>query len=246
MCPPAADDDPTHALDDFARRMRESAAARSNAHADLNPPRKHPRWDNDGAVDAPTLDLRAVQQAAVQQAPGPADPQRGWQPDAHALQLRRSADPRLLTHWQPGAWTGALRVVLPASTEFVSTAAGPVVETYPPQHLLLLWPPQTLGAPLLGRWPQQLCLSAVPADAADQALLALLPADALLWLQRPTNTPDPIDWALAAETVLHHNAMLRPFQAQGLRDFIAAEREASFGHLNTSYLAAPGGAVARG
>ena len=253
MCPSPADDDPTHALDDFVHRMRANSSTRPSqpdAEASTNsaasPPRKRPRWDNREVEDVPTLDLRAVRQAAAQQAADPADQQHGWQPDPHALQQHRPTDPRLLAHWQPGAWTGALRVVLPASTEFVSTAAGPVVQTYPPQHLLLLWPPQRLDAPLYGRWPQQMRLSAVPADSAAAALLALLPLDAVLWLQRPGNTHDPIDWALAAETVLHHDASLRPFQAQGLRDFIAAEREATFAHLNSGYQAAPGGAAARG
>ena len=268
MCPSPADDDPTHALDDFVRRMRASTASQPSADVSINtrgnsgtgpaadnstviststnPPRKRPRWDTVDVVDVPTLDLRAVRQAAVHQAPDLAGPQPGWQPDADSLQLRHHADPRLLSHWQPGAWTGARRVVLPASTEFVTTPAGPVVETYPPQHLLLLWPPPALDTPLHGRWPQQVRLSAVPADSADQALLALVPADALLCLQRPTTTDDPIDWALAAEIVLHHDAALRPFQAQGLRDFIAAEREATFTRLNSSYQAAPGGAVARG
>ena len=250
MCPPPAADDPTHALDDFVRRMRASTTSQPSADVSINtstnPPRKRPRWDTTDAVDVPTLDLRAVRQAAVQQAPDPADPQPGWQPDASALQLRRHADPRLLAHWQPGAWTGARRVVLPASTEFVTTAAGPVVETYPPQHLLLLWPPQVLDTPLHGRWPQQVCLSAVPTSSAAEALLALVPADGLLCLQRPATGDDAIDWALAAEIVLHHDAALRPFQAQGLRDFIAAEREATFSRLNSRYQAAPGGAAARG
>ena len=254
MCPTPADDDPTHALDDFVRRMRATPSMPTQPHADAGagtnstpgPPRKRPRWDNNDVVDAPTLDLQAVRQAVVQQATDPADPQHGWQPGATTLQLRRHADPRLLPDWQPGAWAGALRVVLPASTEFVTTAAGPVVETYPPQHLLLLWPPQPSGAPLQGRWPQQVRLSGGPAHSAEQALLALVPADALLWLQHATTADDPIDWALAAEIVLHHNAALRPFQAQGLRDFIATEREATFSRLNSSYQAAPGGAAVRG
>ena len=257
MCPPTDANDPTHALDDFVRRMRAAtrgappqpgAGAGADAGTDINPnpAYKRPRWDTQDVADVPTLDLQAVRQAAVQQAPDPTDPQHGWQPDANALQLRRHVDPRLLAHWQPGAWAGALRLVLPASTEFVNTAAGPVVETYPPQHLLLLWPPQPPGAPPQGRWPQQVRLSAVPADRAAEALLALMPADALLCLQRPTSNDDTIDWALAAEIVLHHDAALRPFQAQGLRDFIAAEREATFTRLNNRYQAAQGGAVARG
>jgi hypothetical protein len=44
--------------------------------------------------------------------------------------------------------------------------------------------------------------------------------------------------------LLHHEPALRPFQREGLRDFIAAEREAGFTKLNTGYhQALPGSAV---
>lgn len=183
-------------------------------------------------------DLAADQQraeAAAQAAPA-------WQPDLTTLQLRRASDPRLLTTWQPGAWIGAVRQVVDSTTEFVKTADGnPTVETWPPHRLLLLWPPQGLDKPVLGRWPQQLRLSAVPQDQSTEALLADLPADACLWLH---GQPQDIDWGLAAETLLHHQAELRPFQAEGLRTFIAAERETSYARLNSGYqLAADGGVV---
>lgn len=167
-----------------------------------------------------------------------------WQPDLQALQLRRASHPRLLTTWQPGAWTGAVRQVFDSTTEFIKSADGsPTVETYPPHRLLLLWPPQRLDAPLLGRWPQMVRLSAVPADAAAEALLADLPADTLLWLD--PRAPEA-DWALAAEIVLHHEPALRPFQIDGLRQFIDAERAASFARLNADYhQAVPQGPVVR-
>lgn len=166
-----------------------------------------------------------------------------WQPDLTTLQLRRASDPRLLAAWQPGAWIGAVRQVFDSTTEFVKAADGnPTVESWPPHRLLLLWPPQGLDKPLLGRWPQQLRLSAVPRDQAAESLLADLPPDASLWLHPQ---PQDIDWALAAEILLHHQADLRPFQAEGLRAFIAAEREASYGRLNSAYQAAPDGGVAR-
>jgi hypothetical protein len=107
-----------------------------------------------------------------------------------------------------------------------------VVETYPPQRLLLLWPPQRLDAPTPGRWPQQVKLSAVPADQAAELLVGLLPVAERLWINPAAGQ---IDWALAAEIVLHHDSTLRPFQADGLRAFIAAEREASFARLNADY-----------
>ena len=162
-----------------------------------------------------------------------------WQPDLTALQLRRAVDPRLLGAWQPGAWIGAVRQVFEGTTEFLNMPDGsPTVQTWPPHRLLLLWPPQGLGSALLGRWPQQLRLSALPQDQAADALLAELPPDAKLWLHG--NALD-IDWALAAEILLHHEAGLRPFQAEGLRAFIAAERDASYSRLNLAYQPAAGG-----
>lgn len=185
-------------------------------------------------------DFAASQWDADEQANAAPD----WQPDLQALQLRRASHPRVLTAWQPGAWTGAVRQVFDSTTEFIKSADGsPTVETYPPHRLLLLWPPQRLDAPLLGRWPQAVRLSAVPADAAAETLLADLPAETLLWLHPGTHD---VDWALAAEIVLHHEPALRPFQIDGLRQFIEAERAASFARLNADYQqTAPGGVVSR-
>lgn len=167
-----------------------------------------------------------------------------WQPDLQALQLRRASHPRVLATWQPGAWTGAVRQVFDSTTEFIKSADGsPTVETYPPHRLLLLWPPQRFDAPLLGRWPQAVRLSAVPQDEAAEALLAEMPGETLLWVHPGTQD---VDWALAAEIVLHHEPALRPFQIDGLRAFIAAEREASFRALNSDYgQPQPGSAVLR-
>ena len=155
-----------------------------------------------------------------------------WQPDAQALQLRPAQHPRLLTHWQPGAWTGAVRQVFDSTTEFVTSTNGPAVETYPPHRLLLVWPPLTLAAPLPARWPQQVKLSAVTERDAPAALIDLLPGDALLWLQTDAGA---VDWSLAAEIALHHEPALRPFQTTGLRAFLDAEREATYTRLNADY-----------
>ena len=310
------DDDPTHALDDFVRRMRPAAPAADDPtslpglQGRLHPGRAsaagRPKggtlrsgqtWDADDVVDVPaislpkaaperhdapavrlpTVDLAAEDSAAatapevalpdVQAAPAVdtagldatlrqasarasaqfnaehlAGQAPAWQPDLKALQLRRARHPRLLGTWQPGAWTGAVREVMASATEFVTTASGTAVESYPPQRLLLLWPPQRLDAPLLGRWPQQVQLSALPAEQAAEALLAGVPGAAPLWLHA---TAQDIDWALAAEIVLTHQPQLRPFQAAGLRSFIDAEREASFAALNSLYHQAPGGARRR-
>jgi hypothetical protein len=308
MSPATPDDDPTHALDDFVRRMRPAAQPAATADADLADlqagllARLHPErasraaamprpkggtlrsgqtWDADDVVDvpdrpnlqpevqrprvpaarpdipavtlpivdllaeqaqaliAPTIDLppvttppppeagvlddstqRASHAVAAQQVSQDHDnAEPGWQPGLQSLQLRRARHPRLLATWQPGAWTGALREVLASTTEFVTTPGGTVVETYPPQRLLLLW-------------PQQVKLSAVPADQAAELLVGLLPVAERLWINPAAGQ---IDWALAAEIVLHHDSTLRPFQADGLRAFIAAEREASFARLNADY-----------
>jgi len=310
MKPDPADDDPTHALDDFVRRMRPATAAPAAAPdlSDLTA-RLHPergvsparakggvlrsgqRWDADDVEDVPvvevprvpqqrhelpelnlpTVDLRAEGQRAAASpavelpavdAPPPSD-QAGldgldeatrqasdavasqwdaeslnaarpvWQPDGQALQLRPAQHPRLLTQWQPGAWTGAHRQVFGSTTEFVTTANGPAVQTYPPHRLLLLWPPLTLAAPLPARWPQQVSLSAVTERDAPAALIGLLPGDAPLWLQSDAGA---VDWSLAAEIALHHEPALRPFQTTGLRAFQEAEREATYARLNADYL----------
>jgi len=164
-----------------------------------------------------------------------------WQPDADTLHHKRPRHPRILSSWQPGAWIGAVREVFDSTTEFINTPSGPAVETYPPHRLLLLWTPHAEGEPPLMRWPQVAHLSAVPEDDASEALLALLPDKALLWVQ---SNPAGIDWALAADLVLHHEPELRDFQLNGLRAFIDAQRQADFALLNDQYAQAePGGAV---
>jgi hypothetical protein len=163
-----------------------------------------------------------------------------WQPDPAALQLRPASHPRVLAHWQPGAWVGAVRLVFDSATEFITTANGPAVQTYPPHRLLLLWPPQATRG-VVARWPQQVQLITGPASQAGETALGLLPDDALLWLMPDS---DDIDWALGADIALHHMPALKPFQLQGLRAFIDAAREASFARLNDRYhQPAPGAAV---
>lgn len=163
-----------------------------------------------------------------------------WQPDAQALQLRPAPHPRLLTRWQAQAWRGAARRVSSARTALRNTPAGPVVEQHPAQHLVLLWPPQADGPPP-GRWPQRVLL--VPEDVSPaamtpaQAALALLPPDALLWLDPAS---DVNDWALGAEIALHHLAGLPAETVEALRAFIAQEREAVFRQLNDGYSLALG------
>ena len=227
--------------------------AAETAQASLMPAIDLPAVDAPLPTDLQALDItlrRAGDDAAQQwRADAQAAAAPAWQPDLQALQLRPASHPRLVPAWQPGAWVGALRQVMDSRTEFVSHAgpgaarAAPVVESYPPQWLLLLWPPQRIDQPLLGRWPQQVRLTALPREQAVLAMLAGVPEEAPLWLQ-----PDgqQVDWALAAEIALHHEPALRPFQTEGLREFIAAEREATFARLNQAYAPAGGFAVRQG
>lgn len=235
--PPVRDEPPELTLPQVDLRA-EAALAASSPEIDLPEVQAPPPLDLAG-LDATTR-LASDQAAAQWDGESKAAQQPVWQPDPQALQLRPAHDPRLLTQWQPGAWTGAVREVFAGATEFVRTADGPAVETYAPHRLLALWPPLTLAAPLPARWPQQVRLSAVTAQDAPATLLALVPDDAPLWLHGDAQA---FDWALAAEIVLHHEPALRPFQADGLRTFIAAEREASFARLNADYQQPEAGGV---
>lgn len=145
---------------------------------------------------------------------------------------RPAADARLLTQWQPQAWTALARRVRGASAEVVQTPQGPLVENHAPQWLCALWPPQRLDAPLLGRWPEMAALvGAETLFGALHQLLAELPAEALVW-------PGELetDWGLVAELVLHHDAGLRAAHAQALRELVEAERGKSFARLNDAYV----------
>lgn len=279
-------DDPTHALDDFVRRMRPPPPATPpdlddigrSLHGQAAPAparggvlRSGQRWSADAVEDVPvvelprnppplttlpTIDLPAMQ------APPPADAaalasalhgvrlaaaaqeivddRPAWQPDLVALQLRAALPTRLLAHWQPGAWGCAVRLVCDGHTEVVTTPQGPVVESFAPQRLLLLWQPRADTGPP-GRWPDGAWLLDAEAEPATVDALALVPETARVW---PLADTADVDWALGAELVLHHTAGLRPFQIDGLRAFIAAERERVFARVNDGFRqATPGGPV---
>jgi len=217
----------------------EQSLAALQPEVDL-PPVGTPAPPDADTLDATTRDATAFA-ASQWDLDALATSQPVWQPDPAALQLRPSSHPRVLATWQPAAWVGAVRLVFDSATEFIQTANGPAVDTWPAHRLLLLWPPQaTAGLP--GRWPQHAQLLTVPAHQVGVAALDLLPPDALLWLMPAT---DGIDWALGADLVMHHLPALRPYQLQRLRAFIDAEREADFARLNDRYhQPAPGAAVA--
>ncbi|MFN0186587.1 MAG: hypothetical protein ACKVQR_22475 [Aquabacterium sp.] len=192
-------------------------------------------------VDAPqpdAQDLDSMVQGVARQAEADAavEPlEADWEP-ATAVAMRRQANPRLLGQWAPGAWIGALRRAHGAASEVVQGPDGPVVETFAPQLLVALWPPQALDTPLLPRWPARVMLTGAEGDAALESALAMIPADAALWV-----THDDIDWALVADIALHHEAALRHYQIEALRALAVAEREAAFARVNSGYVQpAPG------
>lgn len=139
-------------------------------------------------------------------------------------------DPRLLMHWQAGAWTALARQVAAASEELLQTPAGLRVESHAPQWLCAVWPPHPEDASL-GRWPELAAVVAAETTAdALQQLLAELPDEAPLW-----SADLEADWELVAELVLHQEAGLRPAQSRALREFAEAERDARRLHFSEGY-----------
>ena len=119
---------------------------------------------------------------------------------------------------------------------------GPKLQMHAPQWLIAAWaplPPVPVDKPLPlpSRWPEHaLLVEADDARGAAEQLLAHLPEGALLW---PGDLD--IDWALAADVVLTHDAALQPFQSKALKDFSAAEKLAQFKCMAAAYEpAAPG------
>jgi len=180
-----------------------------------------------------------------------------WQPgavQALAVQRHTQRDPRLLAQPQADAWLGLLRPVLDARTELSTSAQGPVVDHHPAQALLLLWAPA--ATPRRSAWPDRVALVAQPLPADDgAALLAHVPAGALLWLDAHgqdkhgqdanTHGQDRADWALGAELLLLHEPAMQAAQLDGLRAFIEAERVARFERLNAGYRRGDDGSVQR-
>ncbi|MEK8025515.1 hypothetical protein [Pseudaquabacterium rugosum] len=196
----------------------------------------------DGEADAATM-RRAGAAAQRWQRDQTAQALQDWQPDLRAIGLRAALDPRVCTPWRPGAWIGAARTVVEASTELVNTPQGPLVDSRPALRLLVLWAPPDAAAPRPARWPQQLRLQPEDGRSTADQLLALLPATAELWLD-PADAD--LDWALLAEIALHHDSGLRPAEREALRALIARERDRGWARLNDDYVSAgPGEAVQR-
>lgn len=235
---PATDlHDPTHALDGWRAPAPaplldlELHALLKAGTAGLDEAKKARMKARGYAIDdVEDIELREVL---------PAAPRPAAMPVLDLPPQRPAADPRLLSQWQPQAWTALARRVRGASAEVVQTPQGPLVENHAPQWLCALWPPQRLDAPLLGRWPELAAL--VPAETVFGALHQLLPElppGAPLW---PAELD--ADWALLAELVLHHDTGLRPDQTQALRELADGERASGFVRVNDAY--AGRGRVAR-
>ncbi len=194
---------------------------------DLNVPTKYSKWDTSDVTDVDSVwkpadfVARAGQESALES---------DWQPGQITTSLRKPAVPGVLTTWKPGAWIGAVKSVFDSVARVVNTPQGPVVDTYPPHVLLALWPPQTVDAPFLDRWPLRVHLSAVQPEDAGAELLKYMPPQAELWLSE-----HDIDWALAGEAVLLHEPDLRDFQLKELRAFVEAERQATWERVNKAY-----------
>jgi hypothetical protein len=155
------------------------------------------------------------------------------QPDFSRLQPKPEKHPRVLDDWRTGAWIGARRLAVAATSEITGSAQGPTIVSYPAQHLVVLWTPTRPDAPHLGRWPRKAFLSAAPANALDQSALDQMPEESLLWWL-PAHSDLP-DWALAAEIVLIHDSALRPFQVTALKALVEQERSAALGRVNQAY-----------
>jgi hypothetical protein len=159
---------------------------------------------------------------------GAEDLEADWQPTP--VVFKKARHPRLAERWQPGLWIGAAKQLCGPIAEILETTHGPVVETHPAHMLLALWEPPADGAAVAGRWPLRVQLRAVAPEDAGDALVALMPGDAQVWV-----SAHDLDWELVAELLLHHDGDLRPFQRKALKEFLDAERVANYTRLNADY-----------
>lgn len=194
---------------------------------DLKVPTRYSKWDTSDVTD---VDAVWKPSDFVARAADERPVESDWQPGAISTNVRKPQHPRVLTAWKPGAWVGAVKSVFDSVARVVSTAQGPVVDTYPPHVLLALWAPQNMTSPFLDRWPLRVLLSPVQPDEAGAELLKYLPPQAELWLGE-----HDIDWGLVGEAVLLHEPGLRDFQLKELRAFVDAERQATWERANKAY-----------
>jgi hypothetical protein len=218
-------------VDELQLRRRparpDPESARLPKDLDLNVPTRYSKWDTSDVTDIDAVWKPADFVArAAEEVPVESD----WQPGAISTNVRKPQHPRVLTAWKPGAWVGAVKSVFDSVARVVSTAQGPVVDTYPPHVLLALWAPQNMTSPFLDRWPLRVLLSPVQPDEAGAELLNHLPPEAELWLAE-----HDIDWGLVGEAVLLHEPGLREFQLKELRAFVEAERQATWDRSNKAY-----------
>ncbi len=261
---PAARSSPAPDLDDLFGAVAQNARAHEVQRVDT-PRIELPQVEILDAVEVSDLDGIGLNAAASARAEALETIERIDDVEFTELTavVERYAHPQVLQAWQPGAWVGAVRLVCEAVTSIVQTDSGPVVETHPPQFIFALWAPQPLAAPLLGRWPLRVGLTAADADHAADGLVALMPPETRLWLIAPhakggvragsdwavndaADIAASIDWALIGQLALHHDAGLADHLLAALREFVDAEQSATFARVNDGFgQPAPGAAIAQ-
>ena len=231
------DFDPTRALDGWRATQEQglpdldlgAVLGRARRASDLDPERvARLRRRGFGMQDIEDLEVQPSRQSAAAAL-------------VHEPELPPALDPRLLSQWQAGCWSGGVRRVLGSHNELRRGEKGPQLAMHAPQWLLAIWRPLPAGTLHLPRWPEHAALiTADDGRGAAEQILAHLPADALLWLGDVD-----LDWALVADLVLLHDASLQSFQSKALKDFSAAEKLAQFKRVASSYEPAASGQLLR-
>ncbi len=148
---------------------------------------------------------------------------------------------RLLSRPRPGAWLGLVIRAFPPAGD----ADGP------PHWLVAGW--RADGDGLVPRLPEFAAIASPDRDRALAELFVHLPPGAAVHLA----TPERVDAALVAETVLEVDRNLQPWHRAGLRAFAEAHREADRARIRARYTdreegwerlraGLPGDAAARG
>jgi hypothetical protein len=120
---------------------------------------------------------------------------------------------RLASRFDPSVHCVLLVNVVPART----TERSDTRVNTPPHFLAAAWPPAARGPT---RWPEVVVIGSPAPDNALAELCNRLPADVHLFLV----DADAVDAALAGEILLAADRNLEPYQRDGVRAFVAAER----------------------
>ena len=126
---------------------------------------------------------------------------------------------RLLSRPRPGAWLGLVIRAFPAAGD----AGGP------PHWLVAGW--RADGDGLVPRLPEFAAIASPDRERALAELFVHLPPGAPVHLA----TPEQVDAALVAETVLEADRTLQPWHRAGLLAFAEAQREADRARIRARY-----------